>query len=310
MLGRALLKMQTEAVAAGLDYRARFVTLTAGAEGSGGAWGYDCSNNQHMTSEAMRARVDGLRRSLNNILANERARAERPDLIGAVACPELAGVGHVHMHVVYFGPFVEVDRWRAWGRADYKDSKGRIRPGWGDLGDQLKPKLVRDLGAVREVVKYPIKSPGSGPRAAQWLGDREARSCVHPTLVARWEIATFGARMVVTWGSFRKLETATQKKARRAERRKGSGISEELRPAVPCVCGSTIWHVVNWSVVEWITVCNLAGVPPLGMPWKKRGNDGREQRGQDRGDGAAVVVVVDCIGEPGRRREAPSRASA
>jgi hypothetical protein len=111
-----------------LDYRLRLVTLTDV---------YDPSDEACLTVDALRRRKQGLRSAWSEILERVRRVAkltgvydtweddagtwhrkknqiraaenkEHAAAIGSWSCVELAGRGHVHLHVAYFGPWVEL----------------------------------------------------------------------------------------------------------------------------------------------------------------------------------------------------------
>lgn len=245
-LARHVTKLARKAKRTGTPYRLRFVTMTAQ---------YDPSDPNDLTSEALGARLDGILEAFRTILAVVRDNAKRPELIGAAIAFELAGVGNVHAHLLWFGPYIDYDKWLEWGCEPYIDLKGREYRGWPGLGERRKIKLVRDMQIVREIMKYPLKSPGSGKRAAQWIGGRERRWVINPVLAARWEVATLRRRLIESWGTFRKIINPATAKP-----------TEDLDPPKPCVCGCAHSHVVSWPTEDWFTACRIAGVEPFGQP--------------------------------------------
>lgn len=227
----------------GLDYRPRLVTLTGV---------YDPSCEEDLTVAALRSRWAGLMDAWRLILKRERELAEdggSPRHLGAWATVELAGTGHVHLHVLWFGPWVDLPQWISWGREAY--------PELGEVSDVR----AADLDCIAEVAKYPAKIPGA--MAADWIAGGECRTedgrpgLLHPTLAARWEVALFGRRFGERYGSFRSLPHPEDTEV----------IEASPVPEAPCrVCGGIDWYAVSLSPRTWIRICRAAGVEPLGNP--------------------------------------------
>lgn len=296
--------MQNGSAADGLDYRLRLVTLTAVHrpeeeedhtvaalsarwEGLRAAWSAiwasvraavlaeDVWRQREVTrGEAMRRRKDRrgqradgawfvVERDPSRVARN----ARRAAYLGAWAAVELAGTGHVHLHVLFFGPWVELE---PWGK-EYPLFPGWIATGrraYPELGDVADVRLA-DVSAVAEIAKYPMKGLGATASSFDWLsGDAEGRDdngdpcLLHPVLAARWEAALLGRRVRDLYGSFRSVpepEDDTDE------------TEEEVPPSAPCACGAESWCPCEVSLKTWWRWCREAGVDPLaGMRAMKR----------------------------------------
>lgn len=166
---------------------------------------------------------------------------------------ELSSKGHVHAHVLYFGPFV-TQSWLAETAGMIVDVRAvRGRASSGDPRD-----------AVAEAVKYALKGPS--PRA-QWLAGKGAH-VAHPRLAAAWVVASRGKRLQEAWGTMRAALAAQD----------ACGDEEPREPAPPCCasCGSP-------DLGEPWTALTASLAAQLGDAWTLRPK--RELRG-----GAEVVL--------------------
>jgi hypothetical protein len=148
------------------DHRVRHVILTTS---------YDPTDPAEVTFEALGRRADGLLRAFD---AAWRKGLGQPGA-GAYWAVELGDTGAVHMHVFYIGPFI-VKEWLERTLHDAYDACGFtwIREAEGDE-------------AIGEVCKYLTKT--SSPLCESWF--TKGRVGMHPTLVARWEVATESRRL-------------------------------------------------------------------------------------------------------------------
>lgn len=227
----------------GVDFRLRFVTLTQE---------YRPFDADEMTIDALRERWRRMREAWRHILDRVRlsiASKRLRSLVGAWACVEMAGTGHVHMHVLYFGPWIDKDEWKAWGR--------EVFPEFGHLDPE-----EADASAIAHMCHYPLKGPGG--RATRWFAggkcvdDGGSPALIHPTLAARWEIAMFGRRIGDRYGSFRRVRSPD-----------AIAITEEpARPARPCPsCGAVEWKRLWTTAADWVKRCDAHGVKEhLGNP--------------------------------------------
>lgn len=140
----------------------------------------------------------GLRRRVDEALQRwgrcwtEGARAG--GLAAAYASVECSPGGHVHAHVLYLGPWVDV-RWWARVAGCFVDVREVDQiPG----GDGLQPAPA----ALMEAIKYALKSPS--PSRFEWIrGDR--RKVAHPRLAAAWVAATRRHQIARAYGSLREV---------------------------------------------------------------------------------------------------------
>lgn len=138
--------------------------------------------------------VGGLQRRLADLLARVDALvAEVLSVAGLAAITvrvEFSALGHVHAHVLYFGPWVvpsfaaEVAGCIVDVRAATTNRK-RARP------TDFVADTLRD--AVKECIKYAVKL--GSPLSAEWLAGA-TRRVVHPELLARWLIATYNRNLI------------------------------------------------------------------------------------------------------------------
>ena len=118
---------------------------------------------------------------------------------------ELSDGGHVHAHALYFGPHISREAMaRAMGCHVWVS---RV-----ELGADGRPDLE---GAVREAVKYALKSPS--PLRAQWIAGGDAR-VAHPRLAAAWVVGTRDVHLLRHRGVIRDaLAADTKTREARAE---------------------------------------------------------------------------------------------
>lgn len=161
-------------------WRVRFVTLTH--------W-YDPSALDSFSPEALRARVVLLFRQWSAVWTDW---ASVGGLAAYVAHVEISELGHVHLHIVYVGP------WAAHRVAARLEGEARapsyierlqiaVNPlaGWSDV-------RAADADVHRELAKYTAKTPTPG--APAWLAG-ERRTVLSPTIAAAWEVALHGLQV-------------------------------------------------------------------------------------------------------------------
>jgi hypothetical protein len=183
----------------------------------------------------------------------------RAAFLGAWGFVELAGSGHVHLHVLYFGPWVNLHA--------EPSPFGVTEPGWVEIGQRAFPELgeisdvrIADGNAVGELAKYPLKIPGGA--SVQWLAGEPLENpdggpgLIHPVLAARWEIALHGQRVSEKYGSFRAVGGAPPP------------LDAEAPPTALCsCCGAVSWQVKHFEIVLWLRLCEIKNIErPLGNP--------------------------------------------
>lgn len=174
--------------------RVRRASAATRAQGRG-LWGWklvtisprwDPSDATAYTVGALRARLDDVRERWRKLWA-EGLGVE--GLAGAYVRVELSSRGHVHLHALYFGPWQS----KAWcARA---------------AGCFVDIRQIEGEGGVREAVKYALKSPS--PMRGGWVGG-ETATVTHPTLAARWVVATRSKRLAEPYGVMRDAVAAAQ----------------------------------------------------------------------------------------------------
>lgn len=207
---------------------------------------YNPRDPNDVSAVALRARHDGLRRVWKALLGDLRKTAgPRRKEVGDVLSVEVAGKGHVHLHVLAWCPFVDKARMEWIGDLTW------ARCGWIDVR-----KCDRD--AVKEVLKYPLKLPGQKKEIGDWYGG-ELREVISPVLAARWEVALWGCRINERHGSFRQLPDVESAEVTEAP----EPPEQHACTACGCVDG---WHEVTEPLTVWAIKCRHAGVPVLGTP--------------------------------------------
>jgi hypothetical protein len=208
-------------------YAWRFLTGTAQ---------YDPADPECVSSAGLRKRAQGLKKAFK---AAWNQGLKRPGTAMFYSV-EIAGTGNVHIHALYFGPFINQEWFNAVGRDAF--------PGFGYTWFEY-------LGAdpserVAEVAKYCAK--GTSIRHEDYLNDTAGQN-LHPLLAARWELATFHERLQERYGSFREVPKPDDEPA------------EEIAPpddaATPCRSCGVIGPKIDGHVktIHYIKFCHLLG---------------------------------------------------
>lgn len=120
----------------------------------------------------------------------------------AISNIEISVAGHIHAHVLYYGPFLDMD-WLNRGLEDIERA-GKIT-----VGSLRKPrkKLKKTdnylLEALKETIKYCVKGPS--PLDWQWIkGD--PRPVLHPEIQALWVIVTKDLQLIRRSGVIRETQ--------------------------------------------------------------------------------------------------------
>lgn len=135
----------------------------------------------------LRARLADLRARCETVWSHALAVG---GLAGATLRVELSALGHVHAHVLYYGPFQHAKHLSrlAGCHVDVRELRAQ--------GDDLRAMRR----AVVEATKYALKAP-SGLRQ-QWVAGESWR-VVHPELAAAWIVATRDQQLVTHRGTMR-----------------------------------------------------------------------------------------------------------
>jgi len=184
-------------------------------------------SRQH-TVDALMARIDALFSITKHVWDSYLARQEGTAMYAKVEC---AGTGHVHAHLLVFAPFIPKAKLEALVR-QVKNLPSGIDHGF--VWIELAKKDEEALAA--EATKYVTKS--HSPMAEDWLAG-SPREVMHPTLAARWEIATMGRALSRMYGELRadrneekKEEDEREEETERAELPdycKHCGVVDEMR---------------------------------------------------------------------------------
>lgn len=130
------------------------------------------------TPEGLRARVaacvEAWRRAWD-------AGARAGGLAAATMRVELSSRGHVHVHILYRGPYVP----QAW---------------WARVCGCIVDVRAVDDGGVTEALKYALKMPT--PSRSEWIGG-DSRDAPHPRLAAAWLLATRRVQLLRHFGVMR-----------------------------------------------------------------------------------------------------------
>jgi len=160
-------------------------------------------------------------------------------LAAATSSVELSDGGHVHAHVLYYGPYLVKKRLTkvAGCHVDVRSvephEKGDAAWSWESRDGAFRAgDTVRD--AVVEAVKYCVKLPSE---THAWLSG-EARRVIHPSLVARWMIACRSRQLVRHYGVMLDALAESVSKKPQAE---DEATSVQEAQIVPCRhCGREI----------------------------------------------------------------------
>jgi hypothetical protein len=146
---------------------------------------WDPTDRHAYSVPALRARLDDVRGRWR-ALWSEGLSVE--GLAAAYVRVELSSHGHVHLHALYYGPFVTAD-WLSETAGCFVDVR------------------AIDAEGVREAVKYVLKAPS--PLRGAWVGGERA-TVTHPELAARWVVATRHRRLAEPYGVLREAIAAAE----------------------------------------------------------------------------------------------------
>lgn len=254
-------------------YRWRFITLQMA---------YDSADPWAVSVEGLRTRAETMKRIIRFVWEPERVLQEQGNKrergapkrrglkqvgVGMLAKIELSGRGFVHGHVLYYGPFVE----KSWFEKLMKEGDPSAGHCWiEDVEKNERGKRnekVKSLkGAILEVAKYCVKLP-SGKNEA-WVGG-ENRWVMSPELVANWEAATIGLRLVERYGVLRgkNVEKEVEEHAASEE-----SVHEKDCDKVCVRCGVVgEWRNAMKRTGEWVRECHVKGLSAFaGSRWKPK----------------------------------------
>lgn len=193
----ALAKRQVKGVRDLLSWRWKLVTISP-------PW--DPLDAGEYTPAGLRARV---RAALESFKRAWDAGARAGGLAAATLRVEVSTFGHVHLHVLFRGPWID-QRW--WAR---------------QCGCIVDVRALKGPRGVVEAVKYTLKMPT--PTRGEWLSG-DARRVPHPELAANWLVATRRAQLLRHVGVMREAIIA--------EEACGEERDEERDEGARCRCAS------------------------------------------------------------------------
>lgn len=232
-------------------FRWRTITATAGS--------YDPNNPDHLSPSGLEIRAKILMKTFNEVFRTlsglgKSHRKAVVEGLAAFAALELAGHGHVHLHAIIYGPFIN-ESWLE------KEFGGYVRIS--DCGPGVQ-------GSVKDAAKYAAKVCSALDEA--WLGGK-ARYTLHPELAANWEAATWNLRLRRVYGKLLGRFKLGKDKLpdEKDDKNEDQTLREPKPPQEPCKgCGSSVHWVQIWAPTEsWIAACHKLGIGALkGSRWK------------------------------------------
>jgi len=178
---------------------------------------------------------------------------------GAFRSVECEGHGNVHMHVLHWGPFIELEWLQATVRALFGHDQCSI-----DLkGLQNKDgtpcaNIDEQVTAAIEVFKYTVKMPGT--KNGKWQGGGRWW-IMSPVLMARWLMASHRQRLGERYGVFREVRRPDSIPASEIEQITAAAEYDCHCPA----CGNTdlkTWRPVKWPTGSWVAYAIANGIQP------------------------------------------------
>lgn len=186
-------------------------------------------------------------------------------LAAAVASLEMSAAGHVHVHALIFGPWMQHDHAQeiagchvdvrsveAVTRSRAARRAGEARPTRDERAQHAPTAADALRSAIVEAAKYLVKLPSA--LRGEWIAGRSTRA-VHPELAAAWIIATRDAKCARSYGVARDALAAD-----RAEHDATGAESRPTREPHCRCCGSYALAAPRLVRVE-----DLAAA--LGLAW-------------------------------------------
>ena len=173
----------------------RTLAMTRAAVRGKWSWKLITISPQYSVGDAASYSVGGLRARLEDVKERWRrlweSGLDAGGLAGAYLRVELSMKGHLHAHVLYYGPHV-VKRWAADVVGCFVDVRAVGRDGSFKRG-------------IREAVKYTLKAPS--PLRAWWVAGARNR-VPHTRLAGAWVVASRGRRLAEPYGMMRQALAA------------------------------------------------------------------------------------------------------
>lgn len=173
--------------------RAIHATRAAAPGRAGWSWrlvtispAWDPSSEDAYSVSALRTRVADVRERWRRVWSGG---ADAEGLAAAYLRIEMSEKGHIHAHVLHFGPWLS-SAWVARLAGCFVDVR------------------ALDGDGVREAVKYAVKAPSA--LRGGWVGGASTATVIHPELAARYVVATRGRRLAEPYGIMRDAISAAQ----------------------------------------------------------------------------------------------------
>jgi hypothetical protein len=171
---------------------------------------------------------------------------------------EIAGSGFVHLHAIYYGPFVV----KSWLEDVLSRAYDQIGKSW---VEEIGESQEEQFRAILEIAKYTTKAPS--PLSEQWFD--ESREVINPVIAARWELATMALQLTGQLGVMRSSE---KKKglAEVQEQDREEDVEEKDRDVACEQCGEVgAWKWIKWPTMTWVRYCHDAGLKAFaGSRWR------------------------------------------
>ena len=193
-------------------------------------------------------RVKALGERLDEVLAAfQRLLAAGADVGGLAAASlhiEVSLSGHIHAHVLYYGPFI-TQKW--WSRNANTGAKRKISVDVRAIYDKKNPDdravVTPDsiTGGLSEAVKYALKAPSM--LDAGWVAGTYRKRVMHPKMAARLQKVLAGVPTLRHYGLMRAaMERVNRAKKERDQVRDEESEVQDDAPRGPkcCECGARI----------------------------------------------------------------------
>ena len=191
--------------------------------------------------KALGERLDEVLKAFQRLLA---AGADVGGLAAASLHIEISLSGHIHAHVLYYGPFI-TQKW--WQRNANVGAKRRISVDVRAIYDKKNPQdravVTPDsiTGGLSEAVKYALKAPSM--LDAGWVAGMYRKRVMHPRMAARLQKVLRGVPTLRHYGLMRAamaLVNKAKKEGDQARDEESEMQDEAPRGPKCCECGARI----------------------------------------------------------------------
>lgn len=231
---------------------------------------WDVTDEVELTVPGLRARAMLARRVGKRLWD----RALKKPAAGLLRSVEVSARGFVHLNLIYYGPPMDGDELREIGEAvDCRVGRVHVQRLDCDPNGSVKKRTpVEDprgsKAAVKKAAEYVSKgherTKGSMAWDEEWLAGERAAKVIDPTLVARWELATYKLHLLERYGALRGMEIEEYPAKREDE------VDDRHTVCKSCgLVGEWKWRLR--ATEEWLQDCHDRGNAGLRRsPWKPR----------------------------------------